>query len=168
MKKEIKILGIDPGYGRTGWGMIENQGSQIKMLDYGCVETSGKIEFPERLKYLYEQLTSIIKKYQPDLVAIEDLYFCKNTTTAIKVGQARGVIILTAHLAGIPIVEFTPLQVKQAIVSYGKAEKKQVQQMVKVFLSLRNIPQPDDAADALAVAICASNSYKLKNYYGKA
>jgi crossover junction endodeoxyribonuclease RuvC len=132
-------------------------------LAYGVIETPKTEEFADRLKYIHQELTKLIKEYQPDLVAIEDLFFYKNVKTAIKVGQARGVIILTAVLAQVPMVEFTPLQVKQAISSYGRADKKQVQQMVKTFLGLKNIPQPDDAADALAVAICAANSSRLKN-----
>lgn len=156
------ILGIDPGYGRTGYGVIECLGSRLKALDYGVIETSAKEEFSVRLKFLHQELTRIIKKHKPNLIGIEDLFFYKNVTTAIKVGQARGVIILSAVLSKIPTVEFTPLQVKQAISSYGRAEKKQVQQMVKIFLGLEKIPQPDDAADALAIAICAANSYRLK------
>lgn len=168
MNKKLKILGIDPGYGRTGWGMIEDQGNRLGLLEYGCIETNDKLEFVDRLELIYHQMELILKKYQPDLVAVEELFFCKNSTTAIKVGQARGVVLLVAKLAGAQVVEYTPLQVKQAIVSYGKAEKKQVQDMVKIFLGLKSIPKPDDAADALAIAICASNSYKLKNFYGKA
>jgi len=156
------ILGIDPGYGLTGFGLVECVGSRLKALDYGVIETSSKEDFPERLKTLYQALTKIIKKYKPNLVAVEDLFFYKNVTTAIKVGQARGVIILTAVLAKVPVVEFTPLQVKQAISSYGRAEKNQVQQMVKLFLGLEKIPKPDDAADALAIAICAANSARLQ------
>lgn len=155
------ILGIDPGYGLTGYGLVEVMGSRIKALDYGVIETSSQDEFSERLKTLYQELTKIIKKYKPDIVAVEELFFYKNVTTAIKVGQARGVIILSAVLARLPIVEFTPLQVKQAISSYGRAGKNQIQQMVKVFLALDKIPKPDDAADALAVAICAANSGKF-------
>ncbi|KKR08289.1 MAG: Crossover junction endodeoxyribonuclease RuvC [Parcubacteria group bacterium GW2011_GWC2_39_14] len=155
------ILGIDPGYGLTGYGLIVVAGSRIKALDYGVIETSNQDEFPGRLKTLHQELTKIIKKYKPDIVAVEELFFYKNVTTAIKVGQARGVIILSAVLAHVPVVEFTPLQVKQAISSYGRAGKNQVQQMVKVFLSLDKIPKPDDAADALAVAICAANSVKF-------
>jgi len=151
-------LGIDPGYGLTGYGVIKVQGSKFECLDYGVIKTHAGEEFSQRLKDLHEDLTKIIKKYNPCLVAIEDLFFAKNVKTAMKVGHARGVIMLTAIQAGKKIVEFTPLQVKQAITSYGRAEKGQVQQMVKMFLNLKEIPRPDDAADALAVAICAANS----------
>jgi len=163
MLKSKIILGIDPGYGITGYGLIESAGSRLKALDYGVIETSTDDDFPTRLKTLYTELNKIVKKYKPTLIAIEDLFFYKNVTTAIKVGQARGVIILAAVLARVPIVEFTPLQVKQAISTYGRAGKNQVQQMVKVFLGLESIPKPDDAADALAVAICAANSHRLQN-----
>jgi len=161
LKNKI-ILGVDPGYGRTGFGVIECVGSRLHALDYGVLETSAKDDFATRLEFLYQELTKIIKKYKPNLIAIEDLFFYKNVTTAIKVGQARGVIVLTAVLSKTPTVEFTPLQVKQAISSYGRAGKGQVQQMVKVFLGLKTIPKPDDAADALAIAICAANSDRLK------
>jgi crossover junction endodeoxyribonuclease RuvC len=152
------ILGIDPGYGRTGYGVIATEGSRIKYLDCGVIETDAKSLFSERLMAINRELKKIIKKYKPDLVSVEELFFYKNVTTAVKVGQARGVIILTAGLEKVPVVEYTPLQVKQAISGYGKAEKKQIQQMVKVFLGMREVPKPDDAADALAIAICAANS----------
>ncbi len=154
------VLGIDPGYGLTGYGVVECCGSRLKALAYGVIETPSTDDFAIRLKNIYKELNKIIKKYKPNLVAVEDLFFYKNVKTAIKVGQARGVIMLTAVLQGLPVVEFTPLQVKQAISSYGRADKKQVQQMVKSFLSLEKIPTPDDAADALSVAICAVNSIR--------
>ncbi|MFH0780288.1 MAG: crossover junction endodeoxyribonuclease RuvC [Parcubacteria group bacterium] len=157
MKKDLTILGIDPGYGITGYGLIKVQGSRFFCLDYGVIMTKCGLEFCDRLKILHQELKKIIKKSKPDLISIEELFFYKNLKTAINVGQARGAIILTAVLENIPIVEFTPLQVKQAISSYGRADKNQVQQMVKTFLGLKEIPRPDDAADALAVAICASN-----------
>jgi len=162
MSKVQIILGLDPGYGITGYGVIKKEGSSLKCLDYGVIRTFKGEEFPQRLKVINLELKQIIKKYKPDLVGIEDLFFYKNVTTAMKVSQARGVLMLTAVLAGIPIVEFTPLQVKQAISSYGRASKAQVQQMVKVFLGLKEIPRPDDAADALAVAICSANSVNYK------
>ena len=158
MLKNKTILGIDPGYGLTGYGVVKVQGSKLECLDYGVIKTHAGDEFSQRLKDIYQDLTKIIQKYNPDLVAVEDLFFAKNVKTAMKVGHARGVIILTAIQAGKQIVEFTPLQVKQAITSYGRAEKGQVQQMVKLMLNLKEIPKPDDAADALAVAICATNS----------
>ena len=152
------ILGIDPGYGRTGYGVVEVEGSKYRALEYGVIETHAGDEFVQRLKDLNREMRLIIDKYKPDLSAVEDLFFYNNAKTAMKVGQARGVILLTLVEAGIPIVEYTPLQVKQAISSYGKADKKQVQEMVKLFLNLKEIPRPDDAADALAIAICAGNS----------
>ena len=152
------ILGIDPGYGRTGYGVVARERGKFVCLDYGVITTSADMDFSCRLHELYLDLRKLIKKHHPDLIAVEDLFFYKNLKTAIKVGEARGVVLLTAIMAGVPIVEYTPLQVKQAISSYGRAEKKQVQEMVKIFLSLKSLPQPDDAADALAIAICAGNS----------
>jgi len=164
--KSRTILGIDPGYGITGFGVISASGSQLKPIDYGVIRTHAGEEFCLRIKDLHKKLKKIIKKYQPYLIAIEDLFFYKNVTTAIKVGQARGVIILTAVQANLPIVEFTPLQVKQAISGYGKADKAQVQRMVKIILGLKKIPRPDDAADALAIAICAANSRPILSLQG--
>lgn len=151
-------MGIDPGYGITGFGIIEVNGSQLRCLDYGVIRTSVGEDFSQRLKYLYKDLQTLLKKYNPDIVAVEELFFFKNVKTAIKVSHARGVILLTAIQAGKEIVEFTPLQVKQAISCYGRAEKLQVQKMVRTFLNLKELPKPDDAADALAIAICASSS----------
>ncbi len=153
------ILGIDPGTATTGYGLIKKNG-EINLINYGCIKTSCDLTTAERLKELYNQLDSLIKKYQPDIAAVEDIFFFKNLKTAIKVSQARGVILLTATKSNIPIFEYTPLQVKQAITSYGRAEKIQVQKMVKTLLNLDEIPKPDDAADALAVAICCANSLR--------
>ena len=161
MLKNKIILGIDPGYGLTGFGVIQVEGSKMKCLDYGVIRIGQEDEFIQRLKFLSKDLKSIIKKYQPDLVAVEEIFFFKNVKTALKVGQARGVILLTAVEAGKEVIEFTPLQIKQAITGYGRAEKGQMQEMVKALLNLKQIPKPDDAADALAAAICAANSYKL-------
>ena len=160
--KEV-ILGIDPGYGITGYGVIVVDGTKISCRDWGVIRTSSNDEFCDRIAELHKDLKKIINKYKPNLVAVEDLFFYKNVKTAMKVGQARGVILLTAVQAKAPIVEFTPLQVKQAIASYGRAEKAQVQQMVKTLLCLDKIPKPDDAADALAIAICAANSLKYRS-----
>lgn len=151
------ILGIDPGFGRTGWGVIKNQADKLLLIDFGCIETDSKQDFSWRLKFLNQELKKIIKKFQPDLIAVEQLFINKNLKTAINVGQARGVILLTIIMAKIKLLELTPLQVKQGICSYGKADKQQVQQMVKTILGLEQVPRPDDAADALAVAVCASN-----------
>ncbi|MEA3449587.1 MAG: crossover junction endodeoxyribonuclease RuvC [Patescibacteria group bacterium] len=153
-----KILGIDPGIADTGWGVIENNKGKLKCLAYGSIKTSAKKELPERLTELHRELDDVIKKYQPKLVGVEELFFCKNVKTALIVGQARGVILLTIKQNNLNPREYTPLQIKQAVSSYGKADKGQVQRMVKIMLNLKEIPKPDDAADALAVAICMVNS----------
>jgi len=158
MVKKI-ILGIDPGIADTGFGVIAKDAQgKIKCLDYGSVTTKAKTELTDRLEILSRALTEVIKKYQPDLISVEELFFAKNAKTALMVGHARGVILLTARQQNVPVVEFTPLQVKQAVTAYGKAPKDQVQKMVKMLLNLKNIPKPDDAADALAVAIATLNS----------
>jgi crossover junction endodeoxyribonuclease RuvC len=155
----MKILGIDPGTAIIGYGLIK-KGKELKMLQYGCIKTSADLSTAERLNKLHKDLNLLIKKYKPNIVAVEDIFFFKNLKTAIKVSQARGVILLTAIRAKCRIEEYTPLQVKQAVHGYGRAEKRQVQEMVKVLLGLKEIPKPDDAADALAVAICCANTIK--------
>lgn len=153
------ILGIDPGIADTGYGVIQKDKSgNLSCIDYGSIKTKAGTEMAGRLEIINKELAKIIKKYKPNLIAVEQLFFCKNAKTALIVGQARGVVMLTASQNKIPIVEFTPLQVKQAVSSYGKASKMQVQKMVKLLLNLNEIPKPDDAADALAIAICAANS----------
>ncbi|PJB17051.1 crossover junction endodeoxyribonuclease RuvC [Candidatus Falkowbacteria bacterium CG_4_9_14_3_um_filter_38_19] len=152
------ILGIDPGIADTGYGVIENNAGKLVCLDYGTIKTSAKLELAERLEIISDELTKIIKKYHPELLAVEQLFFCKNVKTALIVGQARGVIIFTAKKNKIKLAEYTPLQVKQAVSTYGQASKLQVQKMVKLLLNLKELPCPDDAADALAIAICAANS----------
>lgn len=161
-KKTKRILGIDPGFARTGWGVIEF-GDKAKTVGYGCIETTKEIEYCERLIILSRELNKIIKKHQPELAGVEQLFFCKNAKTGIQVGEARGIIILTLAQSGLPISEHTPLQVKQAVVGHGAAEKKQVQQMVKTLLGLKDIPRPDDAADALAVALCTAATRNSKH-----
>lgn len=151
------ILGIDPGIADTGYGTIKTDGHKLFCLSYGSIKTKAKTELGDRLEIINIELNKIIKKYKPNLIAVEQLFFCKNVKTALIVGQARGVILLTAKQNKIPTVEFTPLQVKQAVSSYGQAGKLQVQKMVKLLLNLKELPKPDDAADALAVAICAAN-----------
>lgn len=153
------ILGIDPGTATTGYGVIEKT-NQLKMIDYGYIGTEPQYSTGERLVELEKQLTKIIKKYQPEQIAVEEIFFCKNLKTAVKVSQARGVILATATRMKIPIAEYTPLQIKQAVTSYGKADKQQVQQMTKLILNLKEIPKPDDAADALAASICCANSIR--------
>src|SRR5690625_95509 len=156
------ILGIDPGIAIVGYGLIECRGNSFKAIEYGTIVTDSKLLFPDRLKIVYDKLGEIIDEYKPDDMAIEELFFNKNIKTAIKVGQARGVEILAGVNKGLDIYEYTPLQIKQAIVGYGRAEKRQVQEMVKLLLNLKEIPKPDDAADALAVAICHGSSLKFK------
>lgn len=152
------ILGIDPGIADTGFGVIREEGSKLTCITYGSIKTSPKLDLISRLELLHKELDEIIKKYKPGLAAVEQLFFNKNVRTALIVGQARGVALLTIKQNKLPITEFTPLQVKQAVSSYGKASKMQVQKMVKLILGLEEIPKPDDAADALAIAICALNS----------
>lgn len=152
------ILGIDPGIADTGYGVIEASGPKLKCIGYGSIRTKANTPLPKRLKKLYTDLDAIIEKYQPEIIGVEELFFCNNVKTALIVGQARGVVLLCAEQHGLPLKEFTPLQVKQAVSTYGKASKGQVQKMVKILLNLKNIPKPDDAADALAVAICATNN----------
>ncbi len=157
MNKKI-ILGIDPGFAITGYGIIDARERNCpKMIDYGCIITDSKYKFSERLEILHTELDKIIKKHKPSLIAVEELFFCKNVKTALMVGHARGVILLAAIKNKIPLSELTPLQVKQGITGYGKADKGQMQKMVKIILGLKEIPKPDDAADALAIAITAVN-----------
>ncbi len=162
------ILGIDPGTAIVGYGVILSNRSKLEMLDYGVILTDKKLFQAERLGIIREELGHIIKKYSPQVMAVESLFFFKNLKTAIKVAEARGVILSTGQAAGLDIAEFTPLQVKIAIVGYGRAEKRQVQKMVRLILSLKEIPKPDDAADALAIAVCAANSLSMKLKIGKA
>lgn len=150
----MRILGIDPGIGRMGWGVIEKvTGSQFIAEGYGCVETMPNSDIPGRLYAIYDEVCRIIDEYHPESLAIEDLFFSKNAKTAFSVGQARGVVLLAASQKNLKISVYTPLQVKSAITGYGKAEKKQVGQMVKFLLHLKEIPKPDDTADALAIAL---------------
>lgn len=160
MKNNSKIiLGIDPGIADTGYGIIKDNGrGGLDCVDYGSIKTKAGIKLPQRLETLHKELDKIIKKYKPHLVSVEELFFCNNVKTALIVGQARGVVLLTAKLNNLPVKEYTPLQVKQAVSTYGKATKIQVQKMVKLLLNLKEIPRPDDAADALAVAICSANA----------
>lgn len=150
------ILGIDPGFARTGYGVIEEKNKNLRILDYGCLTTPTGLSFEKRLEKIGDGVEKLIKKYQPDICAVEKIFFYKNTKTAIDVGQARGIVILTAAEKKLEIREFTPLQVKQSIVGYGRADKKQMQKMIKIILGLKEIPRPDDAADALALAICGA------------
>ena len=152
------ILGVDPGYAITGYGVIATERNIQKALDYGVVSSEAKSYFPLRLRSIHEGLAQLIDNFKPDCLAIEELFFSRNTTTAIGTAQARGVAVLAAAQAGIPVFEYTPLQVKMAVTGYGRAEKVQIQEMVRILLKLSRPPQPDDAADALAVAICHAHS----------
>ncbi|KPJ54779.1 hypothetical protein AMJ47_03470 [Parcubacteria bacterium DG_72] len=161
------ILGIDPGTATTGFGVIKKSKRGLRVLDYGCIETLPGLETADRLKILNNELNKLIKKYQPKIMAVENLFFFKNLKTAMPVSQAKGVILLTASKKRIPVVEFTPLQVKMAITGYGKAEKKQVQRMIQTMLCLEEKPKDkakrkDDATDALGIALCYVLKSKIK------
>ena len=159
----MRILGIDPGYAILGWGVIDMKGNQFKVVDYGAVTTDAKMEMPDRLKVLYNSLMDIITEYEPDVASIEELFFNTNAKTAILVGQARGVAVLACANSGLEIEEYTPLQIKQGLVGYGRAEKKQVQLMVKTIINLKEVPKPADTADALAAAVCHGHAAGHKN-----
>ena len=147
-------LGVDPGTARLGYGVIRSRGQEREALAYGVLETSAAVPMPERLLTLHSGLRDVIEEFLPSSMAVERLFFARNVTTAIAVGQARGVILLAAAQFGIPVSEYTPAEIKQSVSGYGKADKGQMQEMVRLVLGLDHIPQPDDAADALAVALC--------------
>lgn len=157
----MKILGIDPGIARCGWAIIENHKSQITSIDYGCIETSSGKAVESRLQEIYKEISKIIKKHNPQALAIEELFFNNNAKTAFVVGQARGVILLAASQSSLDVSIYAPLQVKMSLTGYGRAEKNQIGQMVKTILKLKEIPKPDDTADALAVALTHAFSSKL-------
>lgn len=154
----MRTLGVDPGTAIMGFGVIDDENGKIKPVDFGCFRTSKENAPCERLLKLYSELEKTILKYKPDTMALEKIFFCSNSKTAVSVGEARGIVLLSAAQFKMPVYEYTPLQVKMAITGYGKADKKQIQQMVKNLLNLKEIPYPDDAADALAIAICHNNS----------
>ena len=154
----MRILGIDPGFGIIGFGVIDKQGSNISVVDYGVITTDKDMYFPERLKAIFNSMNTIIERFNPDEVAIEELYFNKNITTGIKVAEARGIILLTFQNHNLPIFEYTPQDIKLALTGTGRADKHQMQFMVKTLLHLQQIPRPDDAADAVAVALCHSQT----------
>ncbi len=156
------ILGVDPGTAITGYGVLQSDGDDLSVIDYGAIITPADWLMPRRLQHIYQELTALIAQHTPTDAAIEKLFFSKNVRTALSVGQARGVALLAAAQAGLTIHEYTPLQIKQAVVGYGRAEKQQIQQMVKMLLQLAAIPQPDDAADALAIAICHAHSARYE------
>ena len=150
----MRILGIDPGYAIVGFGVLEYDGRSFSVVNFGAITTPAGVPFDERLNMIYQDMTSIFIQYKPEAMSVEKLYFNTNHTTAIDVAQARGVILLSARQNGVPIYEYTPLQVKNSVAGYGRAEKKQVQEMTRLMLGLAKIPKPDDTADALAMAIC--------------
>lgn len=158
VEEAMKIIGIDPGIAILGFGVLEYNNNKFKVIDYGAVTTTPKFRMPERLEIIYNSLEEIIVKHKPDAIAFEELFFNQNAKTALVVGQARGAAVLCAQKNALNIFEYTPLQVKQAVVGYGRADKKQVQQMVKMLLNLREVPKPDDVADALAIGICHGHS----------
>lgn len=158
----MRIIGIDPGYAIVGFGIIEYSKASFSTVQYGAITTPADMDFNSRLKVIYDDLSSILDSFKPDFLAIEKLYFTSNQKTAIAVAEARGVTLLAARQRDIPIYEYTPLQVKQSVTGYGKAIKKQVQEMTKRILNLPEIPKPDDTADALAIAVCHAHSYNSK------
>lgn len=163
------ILGIDPGLAIVGWGVIEYSGGRIRPVAYGSIQTPSTTKTEDRLVDIYCEMEKLIDKFKPDCLSVEELFWNTNQTTGIRVSEARGVILLSAAKKGIPIYEYTPLQVKQAVVGYGRAEKKQVISMVTMLLKLDKPPKPDDTADALAVAMCHAHSgaSRLADYYNK-
>lgn len=159
----MKVLGIDPGFGRVGYGVIEYSKNKYRAIEYGCISTTQDMPFPQRLNKIENDLQEIISRYKIDAASIEDLFFNTNTKTAIKVAEARGVILNTLVKANIPIYEYTPLQAKMAIVGYGRAQKNQVKDMVKYFLNLEKMPRLDDTTDALAIAICHTHTSRFNS-----
>jgi len=155
------VLGLDPGLAITGYGLVEGDGQHLHPVTYGVLRTPAGVPIAERLVMLHQALAELLAEYRPPVAAVEELFFATNARTAIMVGEARGVLLLTLAEAGISIAEYTPLQIKQAITGYGQAEKLQVQQMVRLLLNLAELPKPDDAADALAVSICHHNSFRM-------
>ena len=163
----MRILGIDPGYAIMGYGILDMNGNHFSVVDYGSIITDAGTPMAERLKILYDSLIEIIDKYQPEEVGIEELFFNNNAKTAIMVGEARGIALLACVNKGVKIFEYTPLQIKQGLVGYGRADKKQVQNMVKGILNLESVPKPDDTADALAAAICHGHARGTSNRLSK-
>lgn len=159
----MRILGIDPGIAIVGFGVVDKNGNRYSTVDYGAITTPAHTPLENRLKTIYDEMTLLFANFRPDAMSVEELFFNSNAKTAIAVGQARGVIILSAVENGVPIYEYTPLQVKQALTGYGRASKMQIQQMMKSMLGLSEIPKPDDVADALAIAVCHGNSVRYND-----
>jgi crossover junction endodeoxyribonuclease RuvC len=149
----MRIIGIDPGTGILGFGVIDVSGAKVQLVDAGVIRTPVKEDDAVRLETIFQELTDIIADTKPDIMSVEKLFFARNVTTAMTVSQARGVVLLCARLSGLKIFEYTPMQIKQSVTGYGKADKKQMQEMVRILLKLKEIPRPDDAADALAAAL---------------
>jgi crossover junction endodeoxyribonuclease RuvC len=156
----VIVLGIDPGTAMTGYGLVRRDGGRLRALDYGCLETISDRELPERLLLIHRGVSELIAEHSPQVVGVERLFFNRNVQTAFAVGQARGVVLLAAAQAGLPVYEYGPHEVKSAVTGYGRAPKDQVQRMVQVILGLASLPTPDDAADALAVAVCLANAWR--------
>ena len=160
----VRILGIDPGYAIVGFGALDATRSTLTALRYGAITTKAHTTFEDRLAEIYEDMTELLRMVQPDAMAIETLFYTTNQKTVIAVAEARGVLLLCARQAGVPVFEYTPLQVKQSVSGYGRAPKKQVQEMTRRILKLPAVPKPDDTADALAMAICHAYSYRSRQY----
>lgn len=155
------IIGIDPGYAITGFGVLEYEGNHFKLIESGSIQTKAGIPLPTRIAKIYDDMNGLIEKYKPDAIAIEELFFNRNTTTAIGVAQGRGAVLIAAAKTNTPIYEYTPLQVKQGVTGYGRADKKQVQMMVKTVLGLEKVPKLDDTTDAIAIGICHAHSHRF-------
>ena len=166
---DLRILGIDPGLAIVGWGVVDYAGSRFRTVAYGSIQTPAGMRTEERLASIFDGMNELLDKYHPDEMAVEELFFNTNITTGIRVAEARGVILTAAEKKGIRMQEYTPLQVKQSVVGYGRAEKKQVITMVTMLLGLKETPKPDDTADALAIAICHAHSgcSRIAQYYNK-
>ena len=166
----MRVMGIDPGSKCTGCGIIDEVNSELKVVHWGSIKTKPRQSFPERLKFIYDELVAVIKEFNPDEIAVEDMFFATNVKSALKLGQTRGVAILSAVNEGKPVAEYSPLEVKQSVVGYGRAEKQQVQDMVTTLLRLKEKPETFDASDALAIAIChihtATANLKIKTVKG--
>ncbi len=160
----MRIIGIDPGYAICGYGVIETEGARMKVLDYGVIETHKSARFADRLLTISDEIEALLVKWQPEVMAVEELFFAQNKTTAMATAHARGAIITAGARQDVEVFEYTPSQVKKAVTGMGRAEKEQVQMMVKVLLNLESVPKPDDAADALALAICQGLTGRLKSY----
>lgn len=163
LKKSIRTLGIDPGTSLLGYGIIDQVGNKYQAVTYGTCRTAPRLVNAQRVKTIYQHFLELIKQYQPDQIALEKLFFFKNEKTVMAVSEVRGVLLLVAAEQNIPVREFTPLQVKQAVSGYGRAEKSSVQKMVQLILGLAVVPKPDDVADALAIAICCANTIVYEN-----